>query len=426
MSSLFSLFLLSLTLSIAQAQVPGNETFKFVNEGEFGPYVVEYGGNYRVLSIYNGPFQLCFYNTTPNAFTLALRMGRTRSESLLRWVWEANRGNPVGEKATLTFGTNGNLVLAHADGRVAWQTNTADKGVVGLKLLPNGNLVLHDCEGNFVWQSFDSPTDTLLVGQSLRVPRMLVSRFSAEENQKGRYLFVLETKGFSLYYRGLKKPLRYFSSAQRFGSDQGTLEYVTLEATPENESDDCSPYSVTLKESTGGSLSFARPKYNATLSFMRLEIDGNVQVYTYDDRVDIQAWEVVFSLFDWQSVWESECQQPSRCGTFGVCEDNQCVACPSERGLLGWDATCAPPKVIICRRSGYRYFKVEGVDHFVSKYTTGSAVAKSDCKKKCTSDCKCLGYFYHEDTSRCWVANELMTLTKVDNSSHVGYIKTPK
>ncbi|KAB2615997.1 epidermis-specific secreted glycoprotein EP1-like [Pyrus ussuriensis x Pyrus communis] len=47
---------------------------------------------------------------------------------------------PVGENAILTFGTNGNLVLAHANGKVAWQTNTADKGVVGFKLLPNGNM----------------------------------------------------------------------------------------------------------------------------------------------------------------------------------------------------------------------------------------------------------------------------------------------
>ncbi|KAM1057691.1 hypothetical protein COP1_031023 [Malus domestica] len=49
-------------------------------------------------------------------------------------------GKKVGENAILTFGTNRNLVLAHANGKVAWQTNTANKGVVGLKLFPNGNM----------------------------------------------------------------------------------------------------------------------------------------------------------------------------------------------------------------------------------------------------------------------------------------------
>ncbi|EXC18477.1 Epidermis-specific secreted glycoprotein EP1 [Morus notabilis] len=421
MSSLFSLFILSLTLSIAQAQVPENATFKFVNEGELGPYIVEYDGSYRMLSVFNSPFQLAFYNTTPNAFTLALRMGLRRSE--FRWVWEANRGNPVGENATLTFGTDGNLVLADADGRVAWQTNTANKGVVGFQLLPNGNIVLHDSKGNFIWQSFDYPTDTLLVGQTLR--NKLVSRLSAERNKDGPYSFVIEPKGFSLYYQGKNsnKPLKYFSLAERFSPVQGTLKNVTLQASP--ETDEGYAYDVKLELSTGGSYYVGRPKYNGTSSLLRLGIDGNVKVYTYNDKVDTQAWEVVFSIFDRESFWETECQLPSRCGNFGVCEDNQCVACPSEKGLLGWSKNCAPPKITSCRPSDFHYYKIDGVDHFLSKYTSGSSVKETDCEKKCTSDCKCLGYFYNTETSRCWVANELKTLTKVANSTHVGYIKTP-
>lgn len=154
--------------TLCQSTVPPSETFKFVNQGEFGPYIVEYDGNYRALSLFTSPFQLCFYNVTPNAFILALRMATLKSESLFRWVWEANLANPVRENATVTFGRDGNLVLADPDGHVAWQTGTANKGVVGLKLLSNGNLVLHDSRGRFVWQSFDYPTDTLLVGQVLR------------------------------------------------------------------------------------------------------------------------------------------------------------------------------------------------------------------------------------------------------------------
>ncbi|RVX03941.1 hypothetical protein CK203_021673 [Vitis vinifera] len=48
-------------------------------------------------------------------------MATTRSESLFVGVG-SQQGETVGENATLTFGTDGNLVLAHADGRVAWQT----------------------------------------------------------------------------------------------------------------------------------------------------------------------------------------------------------------------------------------------------------------------------------------------------------------
>ncbi|KAL9670187.1 hypothetical protein QQ045_007738 [Rhodiola kirilowii] len=133
---LFSCLIILTISSIANAVIPAENQFQFTINGDFGDYIIEYDGNYITTSIFSSPFQLCFYNTTPNAFTLALRMGLTRSESLLRWTWEANRGNAVGLNSNLTLGADGNLVLADADGRVAWQTNTANKGVKGLSLLP--------------------------------------------------------------------------------------------------------------------------------------------------------------------------------------------------------------------------------------------------------------------------------------------------
>ncbi|KAL8192485.1 hypothetical protein R6Q57_027670 [Mikania cordata] len=77
-------------------------------------------------------------------------MGRYRGATVMPWVWEANQGKPVRENATLSLGSDGNLILADADGRIAWQTNTANKGVVGLTILSDGNVVLRDSKGNFV------------------------------------------------------------------------------------------------------------------------------------------------------------------------------------------------------------------------------------------------------------------------------------
>ncbi|KAF5183213.1 hypothetical protein FRX31_027200 [Thalictrum thalictroides] len=66
---------------------------------------------------------------------------------------------------------------------------------------------------------------------------------------------------------------------------------------------------------------------------------------------------------------ESECQLPEKCGNFGVCEDNQCVACPTPNGLMGWS---------------------------------------------------------RKETSKCLITSQLNTLTRVSNPSHLAFIKVAK
>ncbi|WKA11969.1 hypothetical protein VitviT2T_029414 [Vitis vinifera] len=176
---------------------------------------------------------------------------------------------------------------------------------------------------------------------------------------------------------------------------------------------------------TGGAI-LVRPKYNSTSTFLRLDMDGNIRLYTYFDKVDYQGWQVTYTLFDRDSGDETECQLPERCGKFGLCEDSQCVACPSPKGLMGWSKDCAPLKLSGCGVNDFHYYKLEGVDHFMGKYSDGDGPMKEkQCGDKCSKDCKCLGYFYHTHTSRCWIAYDLKTLSKVQNSTHLAYIKAP-
>ncbi|XVF27498.1 hypothetical protein REPUB_Repub14bG0112500 [Reevesia pubescens] len=417
----------------ANATVPPSRTFKYINEGDLGEYTVEYFADYRALPLYLFPFQLCFYNTTPNAFTLALRMGSRRSESIMRWAWEANRGRPVGENAALTFGPDGNLVLADADGTVAWQTSTAKKGVVGLNLLPNGNLVLYDKKGKFVWQSFDHPTDTILVGQALRSngPNKLVSRNSIVDGSEGPYSFVIEQRYLKMYYKSKNspKPLLYYRSDE-FGNGQGSLANLKFYSMPETEQAYAFELGFTFdmnKSSSSGTYILSRPKYNTTYSMLRVESDGNLKIYTYNENVDWGAWENTFKLFDGDDH-ESLCKLPKRCGSLGICEDNQCVACPRPKGLLGWSKSCAPQALPPCKGgANVGYYKVVGVEHFSNGYTEGDGPMKlNDCRVKCSNDCGCLGFFYREESSKCLQVPELGTLVKVSNPAHVAYIKMPK
>ncbi|KAB2007590.1 hypothetical protein ES319_D10G040100v1 [Gossypium barbadense] len=386
--SLITIFLLLFCSSnVANATVPPSRTFKYINEGETGELSVEYFADYRALPISLLPFQLCFYNTTPNAFTLGQRMGCRRSESLMRWVWDANRGRPV-----------------------------PNKGVVGLKIQQNGNLVLYDKKGKFIWLSFDHPTDTLLVGQTLRSngPNKLVSRTSIADGSEGPYSFVMEQ-------RFLKMPYE-------FGNGQGSLANLKFYCSPESEQTYAYELGFTfdMKGSTSsGTYILSRPKYNSTYSMLRVEPDGNLKIYTFNENVEWGTWENTFKLFDGDD-YESLCNLPRKCGSLGICEDNQCVACPKPKGLMGWSKSCAPPVLSPCKGGDDKvgYYKVVGVEHFTNEYTEGDGPMKlNDCRVKCSNDCGCLGFFYREESSKCLMVPELGTLVKVTNLAHVAYIK---
>ncbi|KAG2252739.1 hypothetical protein Bca52824_082875 [Brassica carinata] len=365
---------LCLTLSTfligAQAKVPVDEQFRVVNEGGYTDYSpIEYNPDVRGFQPFNDNFRLCFYNTTPNAYTLALRIGNRAQESTLRWVWEANRGSPVKENATLTFGEDGNLVLAEADGRMVWQTNTANKGAVGIKILENGNMVIYDNKGKFIWQSFDSPTDTLL----------LVSRRSPSVNTNGPYSLVMEAKKLVLYYTTNKtpKPIAYYN--YEFFSKITQLQSITFQA----QEDSDTTWVYTWKASTLG--------LNST--FIRLESDGNVRVWSYSTAATATAWDVTYTAFTNDDTdGNDECRIPEHCLNFGLCKKGQCNACPSDKGLLGWDETCKTPSLASCDPKTFHYFKIKGADSFMTKYNGGSSATEKECGDKCTRDCKCLGF----------------------------------
>ncbi|KAL8103608.1 epidermis-specific secreted glycoprotein EP1-like [Apium graveolens] len=419
------------SISTGQAVVPSDKRFRYFNTGELGEYWVEYG-DYRPLEISTFPFMLCFQNSTPDAFTLSLRMGHRRTGSIMRWVWAANRAKPVRENATLAFGADGNLVLADVDGSIAWQTGTANKGVVGLELLSSGNLVLYNAKGAYIWRSFDHPTDTLVIGQGLRLngPIKLVSRLSNVDATEGPYSFVMEQRHLAMYYKSSNaiNPLLYYKY-EEFGNGKGVLAKVVFTVNSDAYTSELS-LSFDMKNSpSSGTRLLARPKYNATLSMLRIDIDGNLRIYTYHENVEWEAWEVTYKLLNREDNVEStsECRLPKKCGSFGVCEDNQCVACPTAAGLIGWSKSCVQPSLPPCKgRAKVDYYKVLGVEHFLNGYAEGGRMKIGDCREKCSKDCKCAGFFYREESSKCLLAPELGTLIKVSNPSHVGYIKISK
>lgn len=96
-------------------------------------------------------------------------------------VWSANRNHPVRKNASVQLTSNEGLVLRDSEGIRVWPTNISGKSVYGMNLTEEGNLVLFSTDEEYkIWQSFQHPTDTLLIGQSLKKgQKLLASSFTS-------------------------------------------------------------------------------------------------------------------------------------------------------------------------------------------------------------------------------------------------------
>ncbi|MCL7023319.1 hypothetical protein MKW94_018820 [Papaver nudicaule] len=439
-------FLSSKTSTAVEALVPP-KTFKYVLSSLSG-FDENDASNLLIPQIASHPFMLGFYSTTPNAYTFGLSMGyRLQKDAfpqpLRRWVWAANLNRPVNKNATLTFGTDGNLVLAEASGRFAWQTGTRNKGVTDLKLLPNGNLVLLNKNGGVVWQSFDHPTDTLLNGQSLRGD-------GSNKLVSGSYSMVVDVivkrQYITLFFNSKKKNSteRELLSYHIIESFFASFDNVTFFVTPPGSSvfgrDVGNEIGLAFLGDPGDRTVWAQPKYNSTFSILQLTPDGNLRVYTYSEIGKFgHEWQETYTYF---SV--NECNLPEKCGVFGLCSNRQCIACPTSKGLMGWSKKCRPEKLPPCTNTSTSaglvdYYKIKGMSSSLRRdRRDGMDFAHmeiGECRKRCSADCKCVAFFYRTQEQRCLMANyELYTLktdpewdlVQEDNPEIDGYVKFAK
>ncbi|XP_026428953.1 epidermis-specific secreted glycoprotein EP1-like [Papaver somniferum] len=414
---LFLCFLINITL-VVEGLVPLSKTFKFVNQGELSNGIST-ENNAQFLSVpqlANYPFQLCFFTTGKSVFTLGLSMGFGSSgaqarKDLRRWVWAANTNRPVGENATLTFGRNGNLFLANTDGRVVWQTQTANKNVTDIKLLSDGNLVLLDKNVGFVWHSFDYPTDTLLNGQA-------INGDGSNKLVSGSYSMVVDWQYYlTLSFKYKKEPLVIYHTSTYFFGDFAKVSFFT------NSKGFGLFYETTSDTVRSEKHVWAQPGYATTLSMLRLDKDGNLRAYTYNWYAN--TWEDTFSYFP---SMQSECNLPEKCGVFGLCKNSKCVSCPSSKGLMdSWSKECKREKIPLCDSSKLAdYYKLEDVSSAMRSFKDRDykKMTIDECKMICSKDYKCTGFFYRKNEDSCLVATtEIFTLTSDYNGRHeIGII----
>ncbi|TVT99716.1 hypothetical protein EJB05_54916, partial [Eragrostis curvula] len=318
-------------------------------------------------------------------------------------VWSANRGSPVGEGATAQFTAAGDLVLKATNGAVVWSAGTAGRSVAGISINSDGNLVLVDGNNRPVWQSFDHPTDTLLVGQTLKQNARLVANSSAANWTESRIYLTVADDSLSAYVAA-KPSQRYYHVG--FAKTSGAFASYTNG-------------SLAVLARPGGEqlATFQLPAVGAgTVQYMRLEHDGHLRLYEWNPA----GWAPVFDVL---RLFPDDCAFPTVCSAYGVCTDVMHCSCPDAANFRPVDFRrpnrgCVPvttTPAISC--AAHRLVSLQNMAYFNDHATsmrTLDRVTEDACKKACLDDCACMAaqFVYGADArdGSCYLQSEVFSL----------------
>jgi hypothetical protein len=307
-----------------------------------------------------------FYTIDNLSFILGIMFFGSRGQV----IWSANPDNPLSHHAILNFTREGDLVLQDSDESTIWSTATKSKSVVGMGLDASGNLVLLNRNNSPVWQSFDHPTDTLVMGQSLCRGMSISAKPSNTKWPSARVYLSADYNGLRYSF----KPTAYIQFFQATGRSNSMPSscYVLV----------------------NGSLGFPDTIFSlpltTSLQFMRLESDGHLRLY------DMLGQRSPRMLFDVLSSVMNFCDYPLACGDYGVCSNGQC-SCASlsnfrfqNERLPG--AGCIPLSNTSCDHShNHKLISLNNVSYFSPSLFSSLALGSSEdvCLKSCSMDCSC-------------------------------------
>ncbi|CAL5406788.1 unnamed protein product [Camellia sinensis] len=294
-------------------------------------------------------------------------------------VWSANRDRPVQIDATLQLTGDGDLILKDADGTFVWSTDTSGKSVFGMNFTELGNLVLFDQNNATVWQSFDHPTDSLLVGQTLFRGRKLTSSKSASNLTPGLFsLKVHDYYNLVVAYVESNPPLPYFKSYVG-------VKYVKFEK----------------GRFLGQKISVAS---SSSPQFIRLDPDGHLKAYEWGGL----NWNVM----DLMTLDTGDCGYPMVCGNYGICSSNRQCSCHEEAignstfrqiNYRQPNLGCSLVTPISCDHSQYHtLLEIKNTSYFYSDFPAylpsnylpsnfylDEKLTLEDCKTSCLKNCSC-------------------------------------
>ncbi|KAK7280137.1 hypothetical protein RJT34_25199 [Clitoria ternatea] len=118
----------------------------------------------------SGDFAFGFYPLVSGHYLVGIWFNKIPQKTL---VWSANRDDPAQIGSTINLTLSGQFVLQYAK-KALFQIYNGTNAASAV-MHDNGNFILMNSLSNTIWQSFDSPTDTILPGQTLHMGQALYS-----------------------------------------------------------------------------------------------------------------------------------------------------------------------------------------------------------------------------------------------------------
>ncbi|KAB1210292.1 G-type lectin S-receptor-like serine/threonine-protein kinase RLK1 [Morella rubra] len=296
--------------------------------------------------------------------------------------------------AALVFDADGWLYIRSSTGQFEAIAQTQRATLASM--LDSGNFVVYDSSSTIIWASFDYPTDTLLVGQTLLQDKVLYSSISETDTSIGNFQLLMQRDG-NLY----ASPIRSLHDAKyTYWSSQltsGAGRNVTLNLADDGRFYLSGSFGFSVKNLTEGGHPADRTK---VLYRARFDVDGILRLYQHQMGTKGSS---NFSIL-WTAI-----QNKDRCSVKGICGPNSFCA------IDGADVSClCPPgfgfvdpkhanvgcklnfaaKITDCfankGKANYVMSSVPNTAWELSEYDMLSQVSEAACSENCLGDCNCV------------------------------------
>lgn len=330
-------------------------------------------------------FAFGFYRLVSGQYLVGIWFDKIPQKTL---VWSANRDDPAQIGSTINLTMRGQFVLQHAN-KTSFLIYNGTSATSAM-MQDNGNFILMNSFSNIIWQSFDSPTDTILPGQTLNMGQMLFSNAKGTEDYStGQYkLEVQKDDGnilmFAFRYEGLAY---WYTSTTSYTSVRLVFNNITTFLYAVNGTHNI--FNMTTEVPNPVEKYYHRATINDHGNFQQL-------IYLKEGG---NNWTVI-----WQAITQP-CTVNAICGVYGFCTspDNNTINCGCLPGYTPFDPSvpskgCYPSVAMdfCATNSSTSDYTVEEIqnadianDMFIDLQRIDSSNLDS-CRKEVMNDCFCM------------------------------------